>query len=81
MYPSAARAEINRYCSALDAMYRSFNCRLLCYERAIRTKGRDHMQLHCVPVPSELLSETFSRFSATVSAFRLKFNEVMVIIQ
>lgn len=72
------RRDIEAYCRALDTMYQSMRCRLLCFERAIRTKGKDHMQFHCIPVPFELLSETVSKFSTIASSFKLKFNEVVV---
>ena len=31
-----ARQDLDRYCVAVDRMYETVNCRLLCYERAIR---------------------------------------------
>lgn len=46
--------------------------------RRHRTKGKDHMQLHCVPVPEARLSQALSLFLEVCSKFKLKFHEIMV---
>jgi hypothetical protein len=40
------------YEEAVKVLYQKEGLSLMTYERAIRTKGRDHMQVQCVPVPA-----------------------------
>jgi hypothetical protein len=74
---AAALKDLDKYSDAVADMYQSINCRMLCYERAIRTKGKDHMQLHLVPVPNDMVAQAVPTFFEICSKFNLKFQEIM----
>jgi hypothetical protein len=73
---------MDRYLGAIEDMYRStegiFKGRMLCYERAIRTRGRDHMQLHCLPVQADQVPHAVARFMQIAHEFGLNFQEILV---
>lgn len=73
---------MDRYLAAIEAMYRSnsgiLSGRMLSYERAIRTRGRDHMQVHCLPVPMHQVSHSVERLLQIAQEFGMHFHEILV---
>jgi hypothetical protein len=77
-----SQRDMDRYLVAIEDMYRSrpgiLKGRMLCYERAIRTRGRDHMQVHCLPVQAEHVPHAVERFLQIAQEFGLHFHEILV---
>lgn len=46
------------------------------FERSLRTKGKDHVQVQVIPVNMSRLSETIKLFLQTSRHYKLKFSEV-----
>ena len=71
-----AKKDFGRYEAAVQQLYLAQNCAMLRFERTIRTKSRDHMQEHCVPIPLSLVPQALSIFMKQVTAHELKFSEI-----
>jgi len=78
MLALAAKAEFDKFVSSLQGMYQASGAAMLRYERALCTKGRDHMQEHIVPVPHIKVSGALSAFMRIAGEFNLKFSEIQV---
>lgn len=50
------------------------------YERAIRTKGRDHMQEHVIPISLDNISQAVAIFTKVATDVNLVFHEIQVIV-
>lgn len=72
---TAAIGEFKRYEECLDSLYRQDGMALMSFERAIRTRGKDHMQQHFVPVPAELVEGAEDAFHAVVKRHNDKHRE------
>lgn len=67
-----------RYMQAIESLYKTIDCALLTFERAVRTKsGRDHMQVHCVPIASHQIKDAFTVFNEQAEKSGLKFRELL----
>ena len=73
-----AKAEIKRYEQALENFYAQQQCNTLRFERAIRTKGRDHMQEHLIPVPRNSSISSLTAFLQVATRLGIKFHEMQV---
>ena len=73
----AAKEDLRKYQDGIQAMYQQKqNSVSLRFERSIRTKGKDHMQVQMVPVPSHRVSQSFPLFIETATKYDLKFKEI-----
>jgi hypothetical protein len=50
------------------------------FERTIRTKGKDHMQEHLVPIPAHKTGNALATFMQSASNYQLYFHEIQVIL-
>jgi hypothetical protein len=72
-----AKAELQRYEAALQRMYRDqSNAVSLRFERSLRTKGKDHSQIHIVPVQLGRLSDAVPIFMQSAAEYGLKVSEI-----
>jgi hypothetical protein len=76
-----AKANMEQYVLSLEKFYATRNLACIIYERAIRTKGRDHMQLHCVPIAYGLVQNAMKTFISTASSYNINFHEILVCVQ
>ena len=76
---AAAKDEIKKFERALEAFYAQEHCNTLKFERAIRTKGRDHMQAQLVPIPRDGVANALSILLQVGCKFGLRFHEIQVI--
>lgn len=72
---TSATSEFRRYEGSVAAMYRQEGMALLSFERAIRTRGKDHMQQHFVPVPKELVEGAEDAFYSVIKRHNEKHRE------
>ncbi len=72
-----SRSEQDRFCHAVQAMFGIEKKALLLFERALRTKNsRDHMQIHLVPLPFDVLCDIMQVFSDISSRYGVEFVEI-----
>ena len=72
-----AKDEFNRYEKAISSMLKTSRLYPVLFERAIRTKSKDHMQQHIVPVTYEdVKAGSFQAFLKTISNYKLSFHEI-----
>ena len=65
------------YQRSVEDMYSSkYGSAAVKFERSIRTKGRDHMQIQMAPVPFKLVSQAISVFQTIAKSYSLNFHEV-----
>jgi Protein similar to CwfJ C-terminus 1 len=72
----AAKVDLQKYEFALQSMFQENDCVSLRFERSLRTKGKDHMQVQIIPVSVSRLSETIKIFMQTATFYKLKFSEI-----
>lgn len=71
------KVELTAFCQSISKFYTSLGMVMICFERAIRTKsGRDHMQVHCVPIPATKLAQVMGVFQAKADEYSLHFHEL-----
>ena len=63
---SSCLQEMHKYETAIEQLFRRQDMAMLTYERAIRTRGRDHMQVHCIPVPISCVNHAEVALATTV---------------
>lgn len=72
-----AKDELIRYEKAINSMLRTRRLYPVAFERAIRTKCKDHMQQHIVPISYEdVKAGSFQAFLKTISSYKLSFHEI-----
>jgi len=64
--PAECLAEMLKFQIAVEQLYRRLDMAMLTYERAVNTRGRNHMQVHCIPVPLNRVNYADAALSATV---------------
>ena len=79
------KEEMIKYENSLQNMFHSLNNNtnntnesILIYERAIRTKGRNHMQQHIVPINDAKLSTAVTIFNEIINYYNLLFIEINI---
>ena len=73
---AAAKQEFLKYEAAIEEMFEEQNSVSLRFERAIRTQGRDHMQVQMIPIPINKISQGVSVFSQLSKSAQLYFHDV-----
>ena len=71
-----AKADFERYEDAIARLFAKNDCAPLIFERAVRTRGKDHMQQHLVPIPYSKLNSALETFSKLALESKLKFSEI-----
>ena len=64
--PAECLEEMLKFQTAVEQLYRRQDMAMLTYERAITTRGRNHMQVQCIPVPLARVARADAALSATV---------------
>ena len=72
---TAATGEFKRYEGCLGSLYGQEGMALMSFERAIRTRGKDHMQQHFVPVPAALVEGAEEAFHAVIKGHNDRHRE------
>ena len=73
---ATAKAELKRYGTAIENFHQSNSQATLTFERAIRTKGRDHMHEQFIPVPTDLIAQAITSFTKAAENYQLHFHEI-----
>jgi hypothetical protein len=72
-----AKQELLKYLRAWEKYFASQGHILITYERCIRTRNsRDHMQIHCIPLPHEFLLNVESVFAQKIAEHGYTFHDI-----
>jgi len=71
-----AKADVLKYIRAVCALHSDSGFATFIFERALRTKGRDHMQTHVIPVPLQNVAGAVGKFLAAVGKLKVPFHEL-----
>jgi hypothetical protein len=71
-----ALTELKSFQYGVLRLHNTHNFSTLIFERALRTKGRDHMQTHFVPIPAARVHSALEAFLNAAAALDLKFFEI-----
>ena len=73
---AAAKNEFSKYEAAIEDMFEDNNTVSLRFERAIRTQGRDHMQVQMIPIPMSNVTQAVSIFLQLSKSAQLYFHDI-----
>lgn len=71
-----AKNELLAYITSINNLYESHGYATLIFERALRTKGKDHMQTHCIPIEGNFLNDSMNVFLDCIKEHNLHFKEI-----
>lgn len=78
---AAAKKEFGRYEDAIENMFEVQDSVSLRFERAIRTQGRDHMQVQMIPIPLNNINNALSIFLQLAKSAQLYFHDISELSQ
>jgi hypothetical protein len=70
------RKDLLCYIKNVRTMHSDSGFSTFVFERALRTKGRDHMQTQCVPVPLQYVAGAVGKFLQAVGKLGVSFHEL-----
>ena len=71
-----AKNELLAYITSIQNLYEAHGYATLIFERALRTKGKDHMQTHCIPIEANVLNNSMNVFLNCIKEYNLHFKEI-----
>lgn len=72
----SALSELLQYERKVSDMFIKCSFATLVFERCIRTSGKDHMQAHVIPIPTDRVSGALGIFMSATQQYNLKFREI-----
>ena len=74
---ATAKVELKVFGAAIERFHHSNKQATMTFERAIRTKGRDHMHEQFIPIPKEKISQVLTSFTKSADNYQLSFHEIL----